>query len=87
MAVLHMPFIFGALILCACVAFLVTTGDSFLLSTATNIMLDVVQKYFKPGMTDKQWLLSEKKRIKFRNGVWREAGFQAGLRGALGFRV
>jgi SSS family solute:Na+ symporter len=57
MAVLHMPFIFGALILCACVAFLVTTGDSFLLSTATNIMLDVVQKYFKPGMTDKQLVL------------------------------
>jgi SSS family solute:Na+ symporter len=54
MAVLHMPFIFGALILCACVAFLVTTGDSFLLSAATNIMLDVVQKYFKPNMTDKE---------------------------------
>ncbi|MDR1622171.1 MAG: hypothetical protein LBS00_07335, partial [Synergistaceae bacterium] len=53
MAVLHMPYIFGALILCACVAFLVTTGDSYLLSVATNVMLDVVQKYFKPNMTDK----------------------------------
>jgi SSS family solute:Na+ symporter len=42
------------MILCACVAFLVTTGDSFLLSAATNIMLDIVQKYIKPGMTDKQ---------------------------------
>jgi SSS family solute:Na+ symporter len=54
MAVLHLPFIFGALILCACVAFLVTTGDSFLLSAATNVMIDVVQKYFKPNMTDKE---------------------------------
>ncbi len=54
MAILHVPFIFGAPILCACVAFLVTTGDSFLLSAATNIMLDIVHKYFKPDMTDKQ---------------------------------
>lgn len=29
-----------------------TTGDSFILSAATNIMIDIVQKYFKPGMTD-----------------------------------
>jgi SSS family solute:Na+ symporter len=36
------------------VAFLVTTGDSYLLSAATNVMLDVVQKYFKPNMTDKE---------------------------------
>jgi SSS family solute:Na+ symporter len=57
MAVLHMPFVFGALILCACVAFLVTTGDSFLLSAATNVMLDVVQKYFKPNMTDKELVM------------------------------
>jgi SSS family solute:Na+ symporter len=57
MAVLHIPFVFGALILCACVAFLVTTGDSFILSAATNIMLDIVQKYFKPNMTDKELVL------------------------------
>jgi SSS family solute:Na+ symporter len=54
MAILHVPFISGAMILCACVAFLVTTGDSFLLSAATNIMLDIVQKYVKPDITDKQ---------------------------------
>ncbi|MDR3279561.1 MAG: sodium:solute symporter family protein [Synergistaceae bacterium] len=53
-AVQHVPFIFGAMILCACVAFLVTTGDSYLLSTATNIMIDIVQKYVKPDITDKQ---------------------------------
>ena len=54
MATDFVPFIFGAPILCACVAFLVTTGDSFILSAATNIMIDIVQKYFKPDMTDAQ---------------------------------
>lgn len=53
-AINYVPFIFGAPILCACVAFLVTTGDSFILSAATNIMIDIVQKYFKPDMTDAQ---------------------------------
>ena len=54
MAINYVPFIFGAPILCACVAFLVTTGDSFILSASTNIMIDIVQKYFKPDMTDKE---------------------------------
>lgn len=57
MAVEQVPFVFGACILCACVAFLVTTGDSFLLSAATNIMLDIVQKYIKKDLNDKQLVL------------------------------
>lgn len=54
MAIGYVPYIFGAPILCSCVAFLVTTGDSFILSASTNIMIDIVQKYFKPEMTDKE---------------------------------
>lgn len=54
MAIHYVPFIFGSLILCSIVAFLVTTGDSFILSAATNIMIDIVQKYFNPDMTDKE---------------------------------
>lgn len=54
MAISYVPFIFGAPILCACVAFIVTTGDSFILSAATNIMIDIVEKYFKPDMTGEQ---------------------------------
>lgn len=54
MAINYVPFIFGAPILCAVVAFIVTTGDSFILSASTNIMIDIVQKYFKPDMTDDQ---------------------------------
>lgn len=54
MAINYVPFIFGAPILCSIVAFLVTTGDSFILSAATNIMIDIVQKYFKPDLTDAQ---------------------------------
>ena len=65
LAVEYVPFVFGAMILCACVAFLVTTGDSFLLSAATNIMIDIVQRYFKKDMTDKQLVLGTRVAIVF----------------------
>lgn len=54
LAVDYMPYLCGAPLLCACVAFIVTTGDSFILSAATNIMIDIVQKYFMPDMSDRQ---------------------------------
>jgi SSS family solute:Na+ symporter len=54
MAIEHVPFLLGAPILCSCVAFIVTTGDSFLLSTASNIVLDIGQKYIKPDMSEKE---------------------------------
>ena len=54
LAIGFLPFIFGALVLAACVSFIVTTGDSFLLSTATNLTYDVWGKFFKKDATDKQ---------------------------------
>ena len=53
-AIGHVPFIFGAAILCACVAFIITTGDSFLLSTSTNIVLDIGVRHIKPNMSEKE---------------------------------
>lgn len=54
LAMNFLPFILGALVLASCVSFIVTTGDSFLLSTATNLTYDVWGKFFKKDATDKQ---------------------------------
>ncbi|MDN4492819.1 sodium:solute symporter family protein [Ureibacillus aquaedulcis] len=50
-----LPVIVGALILTASVSFLITTGNSFLLSAAGNITYDIVQRV-KPDISDKSLL-------------------------------
>ena len=55
-ALQKLPFFMGAIVLSACVAFIVTTGDSFLLSAATNFTYDIWGKYLKKDATDKQTL-------------------------------
>lgn len=41
----HLPFVVGGLILAAAVSFMITTGDSFMLSAATTLAQDVVAPY------------------------------------------
>ena len=53
----YLPMAFGALIMCACMAFIVTTADSFLLSSATNLTNDIYVKYIRKDATDKQKML------------------------------
>ena len=50
----YLPLAFGALVLCACMAFIVTTADSYLLSSATNLTNDIYEKYICKDATDKQ---------------------------------
>ena len=50
----YLPMAFGALIMCACMAFIVTTADSYLLSSATNLTNDIYVKYIRKDATDKQ---------------------------------
>lgn len=57
LALSHMPFVVGALVLAACVAFVVTTADSYLLSSATNVTYDIWGKFIKKDATDKQKLV------------------------------
>jgi Na+/proline symporter len=57
LAITQLPFVMGALVLSACVAFIVTTGDSFLLSASTNFAYDIWGKYIKKNATDKERLL------------------------------
>lgn len=54
LAVDYLPFVLGAVVLVACVAFIVTTADSYLLSAATNVTYDVWAKYMKKDADDKQ---------------------------------
>ncbi len=49
------PWYIGGLLMAAAVAFVITTGDSYLLSGATNISTDVFA-FFKKDATDKQIL-------------------------------
>ena len=46
-AVDYLPLAFGALVMCACMAFIVTTADSYLLSSATNLTNDIYVKYIR----------------------------------------
>ena len=56
-AVDYLPLAFGALVMCACMAFIVTTADSYLLSSATNLTNDIYAKYSRKDATDKQKML------------------------------
>lgn len=56
-AVDYLPMVFGALIMCACMAFIVTTADSYLLSSATNLTNDIYVKHMRKDATDKQKML------------------------------
>lgn len=56
-AVDYLPLAFGALVMCACMAFIVTTADSYLLSSATNLTNDIYVKYIRKDATDKQKML------------------------------
>lgn len=54
LALEQLPFVLGAIVLVACVAFIVTTADSYLLSAATNVTYDVWAKYMKKDANDQQ---------------------------------
>ena len=56
-AVDYLPLAFGALVMCACMAFIDTTADSYLLSSATNLTNDIYEKYIRKDATDKQKML------------------------------
>ena len=53
-AVDYLPMVFGALVMCACMAFIVTTADSYLLSSATNLTNDIYSKYINKNASDRQ---------------------------------
>ncbi len=53
---LYLPVVIGGLLLAGALAFIVTTGSSFLLSGAGNIVYDGVRRFSKEDLGDKQRL-------------------------------
>ncbi len=51
------PVVVGCILMAAIVAIIISTANSFLLVPATNIMRDIVQRFFKPDMSDKSIVL------------------------------
>jgi SSS family solute:Na+ symporter len=56
LAMNYLPFAFGAILMAACVTFVITTGDSFLLSASTNLTYDIWAQFIKKDATDKEKL-------------------------------
>lgn len=56
LAVSGVPLVVGLLILCASVAFIITTGTSYLLSASGNIVYDMFLRYSKKKMSEKKLL-------------------------------
>ena len=55
-----MPTLFGGIMLAAVVAFVTTTGNSYLLSGATSLTYDVYVRYFRPEAGSREILLCMK---------------------------
>ncbi len=51
------PLVIGCILLASVIAIIVSTANSFLLVPATNVMRDVVQRFIKPGISDKGMVL------------------------------
>ncbi|MUK87429.1 sodium:solute symporter family protein [Ornithinibacillus sp. L9] len=54
---LVLPTAVGGLLIAAVTSFIVTTGNSYLLSSATNITYDIYGRYINPNASDKQKLV------------------------------
>lgn len=57
LAVKHVPFVVGCLLLGAMVAIIISTADSFLLVPATNVSHDIYHRFFRPHASQKELLL------------------------------
>ena len=69
-----MPFLVGAPLLAAAVAFIITTGDSYLLSCSTNVTHDFYVRFFDPDA-------SQVKRLWITRGVVLALGLVAWVLG------
>lgn len=56
LAIKYMPTIIGGLVMAACMSFIITTGDSYVLTLASNVTYDIWGRFIKKDATDKQKL-------------------------------
>lgn len=57
LAVTGLPKLIGAILLCAGVAIIITTGDSMLLSSSSNIVTDIYKEYINKEASEKHLLV------------------------------
>lgn len=50
------PVVIGCILMASIVAIIVSTANSFLLVPATNVMRDIVQRFIKPGISDRSMI-------------------------------
>jgi len=56
LAIGFVPSIIGGILMAACMAFIITTGDSYILSIASNLTYDIWNRFIKKDATDEQKL-------------------------------
>ena len=56
MAMEHLPFVIGGIVIATSVAFMITTGDSFLLSASTNVTEDIWMRFTNKDVTGQEKL-------------------------------
>ena len=56
LAVKGLPMLIGAILLCAGVAIIITTGDSMLLSSSSNLVTDIYHEYINKNTSEKHLL-------------------------------
>ena len=53
----------GLLLICAAVAIITSTGNSFLLAPSTNLTRDIYQRFINPGATDRQMVIAQRSMV------------------------
>ena len=56
LAINFMPVLVGGLLMASCMAFIVTTGDSYILTISSNVTYDIWNRFFRRDATDKEKL-------------------------------
>ena len=59
-AIKGVPVIIGCTLIASIAAIIVSTANSFLLVPATNIIRDIVQRFFKPDISDRMMVLGSR---------------------------
>ena len=58
LAISFLPPLFGGILMAACMSFIITTGDSYVLTIASNVTYDIWHRFFHREATDREKLMT-----------------------------
>ena len=58
LAINFLPPLFGGILMAACMSFIITTGDSYVLTIASNVTYDIWHRFFHRDATDREKLMT-----------------------------